>query len=123
MFSPTLSSQGIDVVYVGICCSHSPVGCPPANTPGPCVIECSSNSDCSDDRICCTNGCGGQVCTHPTGLVCSPFVRVTPSCEFECNGDRDCGDGQFCCATACGGTTCSPYVQADNYCNVSNRAI
>ena len=28
-----------------------------------CVDECSSDDDCQYDRICCSNGCGGRVCS------------------------------------------------------------
>ena len=28
-----------------------------------CTDECSSDDDCQYDRICCSNGCGGRVCS------------------------------------------------------------
>ena len=28
-----------------------------------CVDECSSDDDCQYERICCSNGCGGHVCS------------------------------------------------------------
>ena len=28
-----------------------------------CTDECSSDDDCQYDRICCSNGCGGHVCS------------------------------------------------------------
>ena len=32
-------------------------------TAGNCVDLCSSDDDCRDHKICCSNGCGGRTCS------------------------------------------------------------
>ena len=38
---------------------------------GACVISCSSDSDCTGGRLCCSNGCG-QTCITPVTVPTSP---------------------------------------------------
>ncbi len=52
--------------------------CPqiPPDTVGICVEECSNDSDCDGDQMCCSNGCG-HTCMSPT-LVNLAYFTVTP---------------------------------------------
>ena len=43
-----------------------------------CTDECSSDDDCQYDRICCSNGCGGRVCSDSVEMCqVSSIVRVS----------------------------------------------
>jgi len=89
------------------CCPDAAGACPPAEGPGICVELCSSNDDCSNGQLCCSNGCG-HVCTDPA-LVCPPPGIGT--CVEECKSDDDCSNDQLCCSNGCG-HVCTNGVQA-----------
>ena len=42
---------------------------------GACFEACSSNSDCSDGQLCCSNGCGHQ-CMSPEEDPCAVSVTT-----------------------------------------------
>ena len=42
---------------------------------GACVEACSSDSDCSDGQLCCSNGCGHE-CMSPDPCAVSVIVMM-----------------------------------------------
>ena len=41
-----------------------------------CIDECSSDDNCQYDRICCSNGCGGRVCSDSVETCAVRLVSV-----------------------------------------------
>ncbi|XP_070557411.1 balbiani ring protein 3-like [Ptychodera flava] len=88
---------------------------------GICVEECSSDSDCSGDEKCCSNGCG-HTCVRPLQVAdiekpgeC-PFVRGNDRvgiCVEECSSDGDCSGKDKCCSNGCGHTCVKPLGVSD----------
>ena len=93
--------------------------CPPltGDTAGICVQECTDDSNCSDSKRCCSNGCG-MTCQTPVAI---PYVVLTeaascpPTNEVPCvkrigGSCRDpaypCGDGWMCCDNDCTSAAC-----------------
>ena len=63
-------------------CSYIGQTCPtvkPTNDTN-CADECSSDDDCQYDRICCSNGCGGRVCSDSVEMCQVRSVNVNVSC-------------------------------------------
>jgi hypothetical protein len=50
---------------IAVCVRRSPLACPrlPIGSIGICSEECSSDNECPDGHLCCSNGCG-HVCTR-----------------------------------------------------------
>ena len=78
------------------------------DTVGTCVEECSSDSDCADSNLCCSNGCG-HICTtpitipyHAPSLVCPEVPEDTVGiCLEDCD---NCSKEELCCSNGCGHT-------------------
>ncbi|XP_046546850.1 WAP four-disulfide core domain protein 3-like [Haliotis rubra] len=92
--------------------------CPPSSgLGGACVfikgINCITDSECSDGKVCCSEGCG-SVCKAPLHL--QPVKRASGSCPapsgmisiclfvpgVNCIQDSECSDGKLCCSEGCG---------------------
>ena len=56
---------------------HITTVCPPVsnNTLGTCNEACSSDGDCSNGQLCCSNGCG-HVCMSPDPCAVSVIVMM-----------------------------------------------
>ena len=134
-------SSNTDCTNGQICCSngcgtscYTPTGtpttasptdprCPPPTGFGLCVQGCSSNTDCTNGQICCSNGCGTS-CSTPTDTPTTPPLPTTPTppvghcpvispgtfgaCIISCSDDRDCLGGRLCCPNGCGQTCMTP---------------
>jgi len=75
-----------------------PGSCPLVDTFSACqstVDECSSDTDCPGNTICC-DGCGYQ-CVDPAPAVCSPACKSNEIC---CSG---CNDASFCAPSVISG--------------------
>ncbi|KAL8597534.1 hypothetical protein ACOMHN_033405 [Nucella lapillus] len=86
----------------------------PPVPPGPCVVQCVSDSDCQHNQACCSTGCG-YICDF-----LEPGARAKPGscpslsgtdreqCGAPCRGDRECPGHIKCCRTRCGKTCQAP---------------
>ena len=85
-----------------------------ASTFGSCVVTCSSHSDCDDDLLCCSNGCGFTCrAGEPIPYYEIPLICPAPSvddligtCQItnnSCLSDDECmKSDQRCCRSGCG---------------------
>ncbi|XP_070544252.1 SCO-spondin-like [Ptychodera flava] len=74
------------------------------------VNECSIDSDCTENRKCCSNGCG-KVCSSPQTMVkygqCPRNVITSETCNedtifnHECEVDDQCPGTKKCCTRGC----------------------
>ncbi|XP_046335422.2 WAP four-disulfide core domain protein 5-like [Haliotis rufescens] len=108
--------------------------CPPSSgLAGACVfiqgINCISDSECSDGKVCCSEGCG-SVCKVPIPNakreIIQPAKRVTGSCPassglvgiclfvpgVNCIEDSECAYGKLCCSEGCGKMCKEPVAHA-----------
>lgn len=89
---------------------------------------CLADSDCSEGRRCCSNGCG-HTCRealaipyHPPTLVCpEPPEDVAGICSEECN-NCSAAEGQLCCSNGCG-HVCMEGVASEAPCSVLRDGV
>uniref|UniRef100_A0A673HRA6 Perlwapin-like n=1 Tax=Sinocyclocheilus rhinocerous TaxID=307959 RepID=A0A673HRA6_9TELE len=69
-----------------------------------CVELCSHDSDCPNDKKCCSKGCGRQ-CMPPYKEkpgVCPSKNLGLGACVEMCSQDGDCPNDEKCCSNGCG---------------------
>jgi WAP-type (Whey Acidic Protein) 'four-disulfide core' len=88
-----------------------------SNAVGSCVLQCNTDSSCSGNLKCCSNGCG-MVCRAPV----TPTVTTIKSgscpavsgnsmngwCDQRCTTDGDCAGTNKCCSNGCGKRCLTP---------------
>ncbi|XP_071788249.1 uncharacterized protein [Asterias amurensis] len=118
-------------------CKPAPeLTCPTASGVGICSEECSSDNECNNGELCCSNGCGHSCRQGCAPVVCRMYCRYgwdkdeqgcevckckqpdlqcpAPQeetfgiCADSCTPDTQCGRGQKCCPNGCGGNQCMP---------------
>ena len=101
---------------------------------GNCVESCSSDINCTNRELCCSNGCG-RACMTPTLI---PFYNIPPVCpetnirdlfrscditEESCSMRSDCDDDELCCRDRCG-RRCKDTITSSTPCfDVVNQII
>uniref|UniRef100_A0A672MF30 WAP domain-containing protein n=1 Tax=Sinocyclocheilus grahami TaxID=75366 RepID=A0A672MF30_SINGR len=68
-----------------------------------CNTSCNSDSNCPNNKKCCSNGCG-HYCTAPYKVKAGqcPKPKKTQACAESCFHDGQCPATQKCCPTTCG---------------------
>ncbi len=112
------------VAFVAVAAAKEPKHCPRVtqSQAGICVSECTSDSDCFDDKKCCGNGCG-MVCQYPVIFEVPhagfcPVVNDTdgalcidpPPCEV----DQECSQSKKCCFNGCSKLCTTPEKTDEN---------
>ncbi|XDV45652.1 hypothetical protein PO909_013712, partial [Leuciscus waleckii] len=74
-------------------------------------VRCANDTDCADNKKCCSTTCGGRECMAPVTVkpgVC-PIISER-GCDVKpivmCAEDSDCADNKKCCKTTCDGRQC-----------------
>ena len=112
-----------------------------ADTAGICEHECSLDSECTDSKKCCYNGCG-HTCQPPVTIpyislsedTSCPSTNEVPCVDQEGGGScRDpafsCDEGEICCDNECSSAVClslndlKPCLTAKVECNVHNYSV
>lgn len=93
---------------------------------GICALVCSSDGDCEEDQMCCSNGCG-RVCMNPDRV---PYYTIPLECpsntlldlrvmcdtsQRQCRENSDCTD-QLCCQRGSCGQYCTAGVASSQPC-------
>ena len=75
---------------------------------GACAEQCSSDGDCTEGYLCCSNGCGHS-CMAPVYVPYHPPPLICPSVSSDTVGicSEECGNGcsetdELCCSNGCG---------------------
>lgn len=74
---------------------------------GPCEEHCTSDGDCEDWEMCCSNGCGHScvesldVPYYTPPMQCPQLLLPICNFHFACSSHDECDD-QYCCSTGCG---------------------
>ncbi|XP_058616685.1 WAP four-disulfide core domain protein 18-like isoform X2 [Onychostoma macrolepis] len=80
---------------------------------GVCAEMCSNDSECPNDKKCCSNGCGHQCMTPYAEKPGScPKNHGEGLCVEECSHDTNCVNDQKCCSNGCGHQCMAPYKGA-----------
>ena len=95
--------------------------------------SCTTNNDCSEDQLCCSNG-SGMTCTDPVEV---PYYNIPPVCpqmdsrdqssvcvvvDQSCFDNSQCEDNELCCRNRCG-KTCQEAVRSNTPCYTVNQQI
>ena len=93
---------------------------------GICPELCSSDEDCENGTLCCSNGCGHSC----MAAVQVPFYDIPEQCPVDdslldicaisfdsdsCRSDEDCDDDELCCRSGCG-RVCRESVRSTQPC-------
>uniref|UniRef100_A0A673MED4 WAP domain-containing protein n=1 Tax=Sinocyclocheilus rhinocerous TaxID=307959 RepID=A0A673MED4_9TELE len=82
-------------VFVTLVCGSA---CFPSLS-GACAEQCSHDSDCPNDKKCCSNGCGRQSEPEKPGVCPNNNLAVAflVKCVEFCSHDSDCPNDDKCC--------------------------
>uniref|UniRef100_A0A8C6HRK8 WAP four-disulfide core domain protein 2 n=1 Tax=Mus spicilegus TaxID=10103 RepID=A0A8C6HRK8_MUSSI len=100
LFTP-ISVTGADAEKPGECPQLEPIT--------DCVLECTLDKDCADNRKCCQAGCS-SVCSKPNekqGTCPSVDIPKLGLCEDQCQVDSQCSGNMKCCRNGCGKMACT----------------
>ncbi|CAL1605921.1 unnamed protein product [Knipowitschia caucasica] len=83
-----------------------------------CLIECTSDWECPEDKKCCENACGHiGICVTPKKVFAVPKKGFCPTpegfgiCVEQCSTDHDCEKNLKCCSNNCGKTCVEPLMK------------
>lgn len=92
--------------------------------------RCSSDRDCSEGQMCCSNPCGGRACVDPDQVPYYAVPRECPSADSRggtgncttrrpsCTDDSVCAENQLCCPNGNCGSFCVNGVESSQPCSV-----
>uniref|UniRef100_A0A671NVJ1 WAP four-disulfide core domain 2 n=1 Tax=Sinocyclocheilus anshuiensis TaxID=1608454 RepID=A0A671NVJ1_9TELE len=90
-------------VMFSVCITAKPGECPPQSSGRLCTRSCRSDSNCPNNKKCCSNGCG-RYCNAPYPVKPGqcPDPKNIPLCAESCFHDGQCPATQKCCPTTRG---------------------